>query len=572
MNQDNTTNPPMDSEISAAERVYRETIGSTVIVRTVKGHGHDIAVSTHDGEGSGVVVGDNLVATNCHVVDSGGEIFVLPANTSHMRNAPIKAKIVAASNSDMCLLETKGLSLPPVKIGAAKTLQIGHPVYAIGVPQYLGGTLTNGIVSRLWNSPNDTHALPGPLIQTNTEISPGSSGGGLFDVEGRLVGITTFGREHLNFAIPAELIGQLNERKENEKTIRLAIEKCTEFTNSAVPMQFSPMQLAMAVVESMSGANRLTTLMRMGDYDGALGSGKLAQWVTRHLAKFAEKESLPSDLRDLLTMYAAATQSCVGIEDIDHAIQMIEGINNKIIRATGYAYVASNCARHEGKPFQKAHEIRGQIKDIPDLQKAFGTNAQMFQNFVVALIGANAAMHDSEDALMLTDQYIDETESADHFLLYVEALAEIAATLKKQEVTIGSAAIFHYAMHAATKFRSRGVGTPERLVAFGTIAVYGAKCGYNSVAEAAFHAIGHLQQKGSISDIAADRIPNVSYRRVIEARGLEATARIIMGTPPEMHKALICLKCIPVLDHTAIPLACAAIIAQNKQEEENKED
>ncbi|MGH9440374.1 MAG: trypsin-like peptidase domain-containing protein, partial [Terriglobia bacterium] len=81
------------------------------------------------------------------------------------------------------------------------TLAVGEKVYAIGAPEGLELTISEGLISGLRDFDKER------VIQTSAAISPGSSGGGLFDAEGRLVGITTFylkGGQSLNFALPAE--------------------------------------------------------------------------------------------------------------------------------------------------------------------------------------------------------------------------------------------------------------------------------------------------------------------------------------------------------------------------------
>jgi tetratricopeptide (TPR) repeat protein len=89
---------------------------------------------------------------------------------------------------------------------------VGVPVYAVGAPQGLELSLSDGIVSQLRGGPP-------PLIQTTAAISPGSSGGGLFDGEGRLVGLTALyveGGQSLNFAMPVEWI---SEAKQGRKQV-----------------------------------------------------------------------------------------------------------------------------------------------------------------------------------------------------------------------------------------------------------------------------------------------------------------------------------------------------------------
>jgi hypothetical protein len=109
-------------------------------------------------------------------------------------------------DKDICLLDAKGITGKPAQLGKAASLKVGVPVYAVGAPKGLELSLSDGIVAQLRGGPP-------PFIQTTAAISPGSSGGGLFDREGRLVGLTTFyleGGQSLNFAMPVEWIGEVN--------------------------------------------------------------------------------------------------------------------------------------------------------------------------------------------------------------------------------------------------------------------------------------------------------------------------------------------------------------------------
>jgi S1-C subfamily serine protease len=97
-------------------------------------------------------------------------------------------------------------------------LQVGERVFAIGAPEGLDLTLSEGIISRLevWKPEGvpDAESMV-EQIQTTAAISPGSSGGGLFDQAGRLIGITTSsirGAQNLNFAIPVSDVQSLVDR------------------------------------------------------------------------------------------------------------------------------------------------------------------------------------------------------------------------------------------------------------------------------------------------------------------------------------------------------------------------
>ena len=178
-----------------AESVFENTWRSVVVV--VAGNG----------QGGGVVInGPNQVATNCHVADeSPNDIRVYKGeNRRVVWDAPHSAKIVSGDRErDVCILSVPRLWAIPAKIRPVAELEIGEAVYAVGAPKGLDFSISNGIVSQLRKEEGEN----APLIQTSAAISPGSSGGGLFDSEGRLVGLTTWKireGENLNFAIPVD--------------------------------------------------------------------------------------------------------------------------------------------------------------------------------------------------------------------------------------------------------------------------------------------------------------------------------------------------------------------------------
>jgi len=154
--------------------------------------------------GSGVVIDRETVITNCHVVRRGADISVRVSR----RNYPATL-VVADDVLDLCRLSVGGLDAPAVTVGSVADLRTGQKVYAIGAPQGLELSLSDGLVSSLRDIPGGT------VIQTTAPISPGSSGGGLFDASGRLVGIMTFQHrygQNLNFAVPADWIAEMRAR------------------------------------------------------------------------------------------------------------------------------------------------------------------------------------------------------------------------------------------------------------------------------------------------------------------------------------------------------------------------
>ncbi len=148
--------------------------------------------------GSAVALGRDFLVTNCHVVQAGSSLKV-----SRGKEEWTARLIQAAPNHDLCGLRPNDLILQPVEVRTSSKLATGEHVYAVGSPEGLELTFSEGVISAL----RDTEGVH--MIQTSAPISPGSSGGGLFDTQGNLVGITTFylkEGQSLNFALPGEWI------------------------------------------------------------------------------------------------------------------------------------------------------------------------------------------------------------------------------------------------------------------------------------------------------------------------------------------------------------------------------
>ena len=154
--------------------------------------------------GSGVVIAPGQVITNRHVIEEGVSFRVEHGGKKWT------AKLVRVDpDHDLAELAVAGLNAPAVTVRDSSKLAVGEKVYAIGAPEGLELTISEGLISGLRDFDK------GRVIQTSAAISPGSSGGGLFDAQGRLVGITTFylkEGQSLNFALPAEWTLALNRQ------------------------------------------------------------------------------------------------------------------------------------------------------------------------------------------------------------------------------------------------------------------------------------------------------------------------------------------------------------------------
>jgi len=191
---------------TTASRVFAADSLSIVVVKSLDANDHVLAL------GSGVVIANGLVVSNCHVFTEDGT----ESASVFYRNKRFPAKLrYADPDHDLCSLAVPGLGAPPVKMRGTNALEVGEDAYAIGAPEGFDLTLSSGIISSLRQVPGGT------IIQMTTPISPGSSGGGLFDSEGRLIGITSYyaaNGQQLNFALPTEWIDALPQRsKPSEK-------------------------------------------------------------------------------------------------------------------------------------------------------------------------------------------------------------------------------------------------------------------------------------------------------------------------------------------------------------------
>jgi serine protease Do len=152
--------------------------------------------------GSGVVLPGGRVATNCHVIPASRKAAVLDAGSR------IEADSTAGDvGADLCVLHTGMLSSPAVQLGDARNLRVGDDVIAIGFGGGSARSISSGKITALFPYRG------GQVIRSTAAFRQGASGGGLFDRNGNLVGITTFyrrgGTEFSFFAIPVEWIEQL---------------------------------------------------------------------------------------------------------------------------------------------------------------------------------------------------------------------------------------------------------------------------------------------------------------------------------------------------------------------------
>jgi hypothetical protein len=191
------TTPGFAADLTPAQ-IFRMASPSIVVVETYDDAGNQVA------QGSGVAVPHQQVVTNCHVFEDATTAKVVYSMRS------FEASLLFSDvERDLCTLQVPGLAAPSAKFGNTATLEVGDKAYAIGAPKGFTLTLTDGLISSV------RPVAGGNLLQTSAAISPGSSGGGLFNSRAELLGITTLyfkDSPQLNFAVPVEWIFELPER------------------------------------------------------------------------------------------------------------------------------------------------------------------------------------------------------------------------------------------------------------------------------------------------------------------------------------------------------------------------
>ncbi|BDU68224.1 hypothetical protein GETHOR_03250 [Geothrix oryzae] len=180
----------------SATALLRRAQESVLLVRSPLG-----GIQAH--QGSGVVIAPGLVATNAHVAE-GGHGLVVYRGSEAWRVTRVRMDRAR----DLCLLTVPGLTAPAVTLAPAPA-EVGQAVVAMGYPGGQDLVVSRGRLRGIW------HYEEGRLLQSDAVALPGNSGGGLFDAEGRLLGLTSFtfaASPRLSFAVPVDWIRELVAR------------------------------------------------------------------------------------------------------------------------------------------------------------------------------------------------------------------------------------------------------------------------------------------------------------------------------------------------------------------------
>jgi S1-C subfamily serine protease len=180
------------------QEIAKKAFGSTVLLVMEDANGQPLSL------GSGFFVRDGEIASNLHVIEGAarGYAKLVGEKTKY----DIEGITAVDPERDLVLLKISARRSQALSIGNSEVVQVGESVYAVGNPQGLEGTFSQGIVSSIREVGSDK------LLQITAPISPGSSGGPVLSAKGEVIGVSvaTFrGGQNLNFAIPSNYLNAL---------------------------------------------------------------------------------------------------------------------------------------------------------------------------------------------------------------------------------------------------------------------------------------------------------------------------------------------------------------------------
>ena len=270
-NSGTTTTASSTSTANSTSEIVKKTADSVVEISTESVVTGSFAQQyVQQGAGSGVIISqDGYILTNNHVINGANSVKVRLRDSTEY-----DATIIGSdSDNDIALLKVSATGLSPATFGDSNSLAVGDYVVAIGNPLgELGGTVTDGIISALARKVTieDTQMT---LLQTNAQVNPGNSGGGLFNANGELVGIVNAKQsatevEGIAFAIPInnvlDILSDLKEYGSVTGKVDLGID-FTDITSDETAFYYGVNQTGCYVLSVDSGSNAEKAGVTRGD-------------------------------------------------------------------------------------------------------------------------------------------------------------------------------------------------------------------------------------------------------------------------------------------------------------------
>jgi len=181
-----------------AQEIAKMAFRSTVLLVTEDANGQSLSL------GSGFFVRDGEIASNLHVLEGAARGYA--KLIGEKTKCDMEGVTGVDSERDLVVLKISTGRSEALPLGNSDVVQVGESVYAVGNPQGLEGTFSEGIVSSI------REVGTNKLLQITAPISPGSSGGPVLNRKGEVIGVSvaTFrGGQNLNFAIPSSYLKAL---------------------------------------------------------------------------------------------------------------------------------------------------------------------------------------------------------------------------------------------------------------------------------------------------------------------------------------------------------------------------
>ena len=271
-----------DDDIPFDSNLIEEAIASTVLLVMSDRNNNPVT-------GSGFFVDQNTIVTNYHVIEGAayGTVKLLRMPTQYA----IDCILATDEDNDLALLKVSASSgIKPLRlINDSDTVRIGEPVFVIGNPNGLEGTLSNGIISNLPTLGGNKR------LQLTAPVSPGSSGGPVLSRNGEVIGIIfasnqALGAQNLNFAIPSNYLKKLLDQPK-----------------SAAPLSEQQQSISAKTYNSWGNVK-----FSQGDYSGAIADFERAIQLKPDYAEAYNNRGLAKhelgDHEDALADYERAIQ------------------------------------------------------------------------------------------------------------------------------------------------------------------------------------------------------------------------------------------------------------------------
>ena len=269
--------PPREDTFSPSE-LYKHVLPSVVRVNNYDGSGKLAAF------GSGFLVSRNgHVATNLHVVQGAHDVTI---RLHDGKMTPVRGVVGIDRDYDLAVLAIDGSEYEALPL-STQLPEVGMRVYAIGNPQGLADTLSEGIVSGVLKTDEVR------FIQTTAAISPGSSGGPLLSSAGVVVGITSASLregQSLNLAVPANALRNLLNKTRPPISLAQLNAAIGDDQHQRATIEDDPNALATAwkAIRARNYGEALRTLEQVPDTRRGLGFWMAAGHVHFALENFGE--------------------------------------------------------------------------------------------------------------------------------------------------------------------------------------------------------------------------------------------------------------------------------------------